>query len=84
MLFKNQDRIIKNGKTPEIKKARRDILDIISSAIDAVDPYKAVKSMFDGNNIVLKSKTIDVIDFKNINLIGFGKASVGMAKAVRH
>lgn len=82
MLFKNRDQIIKNGKTPEIKEARRDILDIFKSAIDAVDSYKAVKSKFDGNNIVLRSQTLDITDFKNIYLIGFGKASVGMAKAV--
>jgi len=82
MLFKNRKQIIENGQTPFLKEARRDILDILTSAIEAVDPYNAVKAKFDGNRIVLNSKIIDTFDFKNIFLIGFGKASFGMAKAV--
>ena len=82
MLFKNRKQIIENGQTPLLKEVRKDILDILSSAIEAVDPYNAVKSRFDGNRIVLNSTIIDTFDFKNIFLIGFGKASFGMAKAV--
>ena len=82
MLFKNREQIIENGQTPLLKEVRRNILDIFASAIDAVDPYNAVKSKFDGNNIILGSKLIDTSDFKNVYLIGFGKASVGMVKAV--
>jgi len=82
MLFKNQEQIIKNGKTPELKKIRKDILDIFTSAIDSVNPYDIVKSKFDGKKIIFESKIIDLSDFKNIFLIGFGKASVGMAQGV--
>ena len=82
MLFKNQEQIIKNGKTLELKKVRKDILDILTSALDAVNPYEIIKSKFDGNKIKLESKIIDVTDFENIFLIGFGKASVGMAQGV--
>ena len=82
MLFKNQQQIIKNGKTLELKKIRKDILDIFISAIDSVNPYDIVKSKFDGKKIIFESKIIDLADFKNIFLIGFGKASVGMAQGV--
>jgi hydroxypyruvate reductase/glycerate 2-kinase len=82
MLFNNREKIIENGKTPKLKEVRRDILDILTSAIKAVDPYNAVKSRFDGKKILLDSKIIDTSDFKEIFLIGFGKASFGMAKAV--
>ena len=82
MLFKNRDKIIENGQTFQLKEARKDILDIFSSSIEAVNPYYTVKSKFRDNKIVFRSKTFDTSEFKNIYLVGFGKASVGMAKAV--
>jgi len=82
MLFKNQKQIIENGQTKELKKSRKDILDILASSLNAVDPYKTVKSKFHEKSIVFEGETIDISDFKNIFLVGFGKASVGMAKAV--
>jgi glycerate-2-kinase len=82
MLFKNQNKIIDNGKTLEIKNSRADILDILSSALEAVNPYKAVKSKFYGNDIIFKSKKFNISEFENVFLIGFGKASVSMAQAV--
>ena len=82
MLFKNRKQIIENGQTPLLKEVRRDILDILTSAIEAVDPYNALKENFDGNSIVFNSKIIDTADFNDIYLVGFGKASIGMAEAV--
>jgi len=81
MLFKNRMQIIENGQTPKLKKIREDILDILTSALDAVDPYKAVKSRFNGGKIVLEDGEIDSSNFENVYLVGFGKASVGMAQA---
>jgi len=82
MLFKNREQIIENGQTPELKSIREDVLDVLNSALDAVNPYNAVKSKFDGKNINFKSETIYISDFENIYLVGFGKASIGMAQAV--
>ena len=82
MLIKNREQIIENGQTPELKSIREDVLNVLSSALDAVNPYNAVKSKFDGENINFMSETIDISDFKNIYLVGFGKASIGMAQAV--
>ncbi len=82
MLFKNRKQIIQNGQTAELKEIRKDILEIFSAALNAVDAYNAVKMRLDGKNIVMGSEKIDISDFKNIYLIGFGKASVGMAQAV--
>ena len=82
MLFRNREQIIKNGKTPELKKTRKDVLDILDSVLDAVDPYKAVKSRFNSDKIVFEEDSIDISDFDNVYLVGFGKASVGMAQAV--
>lgn len=82
MLFKNQDQIINNGQTPELKKVRKDILEILSSTNDAVNPYNAVKNHIIDNNFVFDSETIEIGSFDNIYLIGFGKASIGMAQAI--
>ncbi|MCJ7571446.1 MAG: DUF4147 domain-containing protein [Candidatus Thermoplasmatota archaeon] len=82
MLFKNYNQIIDNGKTPIIKQIRRDILDVFSSAIASVDPYFSVKKIIQGNKIIVGSKTFNILDFENVYLIGFGKASIGMSQAI--
>jgi len=63
MIFKNRDQIIKNGQTSELKEIRREALDILNSAVEAADPFYAVKSKFDRKKIVFESETIDVSDF---------------------
>jgi len=82
MLFKNYDQLVANGQTPELKKKRKDVLDILTAALESVDPYNAVRHVFDGNYIVFEDKTIDLSCFEHIYLVGFGKASVGMTQAV--
>jgi len=82
MLFKNYNQIINNGKTPILKQTRKDILDVLSCAIDAVNPYVSVKKVIKDNKIVFDSKFFNVSDFEDIYLVGFGKASVGMSQAV--
>jgi len=82
MFFKNYDQIISNGQTSNLKKRREDVLEILTSAIDAVNPYNAVKSVFNNDKIVIESEEIDLTNFDNVYLVGFGKASVGMARAV--
>ena len=82
MLFKNHKEIINNGQTPELKNARKDILEILTYAINAVDPYESVKSKFSTDKIIIQPKIINISDFENVYLVGFGKASVSMAQAV--
>ncbi len=82
MLFKNYNQIINNGKTPVLKQIRKDILDVFSCAIDAVDPYVSVKKVISDNKIVFGSKVFNISDFEDVYLVGFGKASVGMSQAV--
>jgi hydroxypyruvate reductase/glycerate 2-kinase len=82
MLFKNQDQIIKNGQTSELKKIRKDILEILSSANDAVNSYNVVKNHIIDDKIILDGDIFDINSFDNIYLIGFGKASIGMAQAI--
>ncbi|UCF50667.1 MAG: glycerate kinase [Thermoplasmatales archaeon] len=82
MLIKNQEQIINNGKNTELKEVRKEVLEILTSAVKAVDPYNVVKTKIDGKSIRIDAKKFNLSDYKNIYLIGFGKASIGMAQAV--
>lgn len=82
MLFSNKQTLISNGLISEIKQKRNHLLTILSSIIQAVDPYQSVLRYIKENPMNDKGKTIDFNDFNNIYLVGFGKASVGMAQAI--
>jgi len=82
MLFKNYNQLVANGQTPELKKKRKDVLDILTVALESANPYHAVTRVFDNDQIVFEDKTIDLSCFEHIYLVGFGKASVGMTQAV--
>jgi glycerate 2-kinase len=82
MLFKNYDDLILNGQTPGLQQKRKDVLDILTAAVDAVQPSRVVKDVFCGMQLSFASETIDLSSFDHLYLVGFGKASVGMAQAV--
>ena len=82
MLFKNYNELISNGMNCEIKRQRKDILDILNLAFSEVDPYKTVKGIIKEGKILFDKESIDTSKFNNIYLIGFGKASIKMGKAV--
>lgn len=73
MIFKNADTIIRNGKTPQIRQARKDILNILSEVIRSVDPYRVTYAYLKEN--------LETSAYKSIYLISFGKASIRMAQA---
>jgi len=82
MLFTNYDELILNGSTPILQQKRRDILEMLTAAVDAVQPNRVVKDVFKGSQMVFPSETIDLGSFDHLYLVGFGKASTGMAQAV--
>jgi glycerate 2-kinase len=82
MLFKNYENLVLNGQTSVLQQKRKDILDILTAAIDAVQPSRVVKDVFCGTQLVFGSETIDLSSFDHLYVVGFGKASVGMAQAV--
>ncbi|MEF8848468.1 MAG: DUF4147 domain-containing protein [Candidatus Thermoplasmatota archaeon] len=82
MVIKNKDSIIENGFTEKLKKARKDVVSVLENSLNAVDPYNAVEKMIDKGILKLKNKDVDLHDFDNVYVIGFGKASFGMTQAV--
>jgi glycerate-2-kinase len=82
MLFKNYDDLVLNGQSPELQQKRRDVLDMLSAAVNAVQPSRVVKDVFSGTQLVFASEAFDLSSFDHLYIVGFGKASVGMAQAV--
>jgi glycerate 2-kinase len=82
MLFKNYHELVGNGRTPLLRQRRKDVLEMLTAAVDAVDPYLVVQQLFHGTNLRFESETIDLATFEHMYVVGFGKASVKMAQAV--
>ncbi|GKZ00444.1 hypothetical protein MPSEU_000997000 [Mayamaea pseudoterrestris] len=74
-------------QTPEESRMTRDCLNILQSAIRAVDPATAIRTHLQKHDASNKSFKIgdrlyDLDSYEQILLIGFGKASSAMAVAV--
>lgn len=82
MLFKNYQELISNGTTPVLRQKREDILTMFAAGLDAVNPSFVVSQVLNGPRLMFPSETIDLSGFDHLYLVGFGKASVGMAEAV--
>jgi glycerate 2-kinase len=82
MLFKNYDQLVSNGQTPVLQQKRRDVLEMLSAAVEAVDPYLVVERVFQGTQLQLASESIDLSTFDHVSVVGFGKASVRMVQAI--
>lgn len=57
---------------------------ILSAALDAVDPYRAVQQVFqrDGNELRINGQVYKLDEIRRVILIGAGKASPAMARAI--
>jgi glycerate-2-kinase len=82
--IKNKEELIKNGETKLNQKARALALRSLESALNAVDPKQIIKSKLLLKNLTLHvdGYSIDLQKFKNIYVIGGGKASGSMAEAL--
>ena len=81
MLFKNHTTLITNGSTPDQQTKRSHILQILTAALQAVDPYTAVSNCFSDTTFTHQTTTLPLDSYKNIYLVGFGKASIRMAQS---
>ena len=70
----------------QIGKYRRDALKIIWQAIESVNPENAVNKHFrlQYENLIIDDRKVNIADFKNIYVIGAGKASTQMAKTIEN
>ncbi|KAA0003761.1 MAG: DUF4147 domain-containing protein [Thermoplasmata archaeon] len=84
VLIKNFDSLVTNAP-PHLKKARRDALHMLERALYKVNGYNAVHSAIsvDDSFLRVKEESFSLKSFENIYLLGFGKASVAMAQAIK-
>lgn len=82
--IKNMEQLVKNGDTPLNQEARALALKSLESALNRVNPKQIVKS-----KLLLKDSTLyadrfsfDLKKFKNIYVVGGGKASGSMAETL--
>lgn len=82
----NKEQLIENGETRLNRKARTLALKSLESALNAVDPAQIIKSKLSLKNSILKvnSYSFDLNKFKNVYVVGGGKASGSMAEALEH
>ena len=82
MLFKNEKELIENGRTQLLQDKRKDALTILAASVESINPYSVISSRLTEKSIQLDHEQLNLDLFQNIFLVGFGKASVGMAQAV--
>jgi len=82
--IRNKVQIIENGKTQADRRARSLALESFEAALNAVNPRKLIKSKLSLQNAVLKinNYSFDLTKFRNLYVLGGGKASGAMAEAL--
>jgi glycerate 2-kinase len=82
--IKNKEQLVKNGVTQLNRKARILALESLESALNAVDPKQLMKAKLSLKKSRLKVNggSFDLKNFKNVYVIGGGKASGSMAEAL--
>lgn len=78
--IKNRDQLLSHGNTP----ARRMALEIIEHALVAVDPYRAARRLISlsGDLLTVGTLCFDLKQHRRIFLVGAGKATFPIAKAM--
>jgi len=82
--IKNLEQLIENGETALNRKARALALKSLEYALKAVDPKQIIKSklLLKNSNLHVDVCSFDLKKFKNVYVVGGGKASGSMAEAL--
>ena len=82
-MIRNLEELVDNGGT-KFGKERRDALEILDGVLEKMNGYNLVKSSLKIENgfMHIKGRKINLLAHKRIFVVGFGKASASMAKAI--
>jgi glycerate-2-kinase len=82
--IKNTHELLKNAASSLDRKARRLAIDALNAALEAVDPEFIIKSKVNvkGNTLLVGNLKFDLAKFKNLYVVGGGKASGCMTEAL--
>ena len=84
MSIRNELQLLDNASSEPLRGLRRDAMDILRRAVDAVDPRRAVMSRLELRNGRLRfdGVELDLEGFSRVSVVGGGKAGGAMAEAV--
>lgn len=84
MLFLNEKGILENAASYSLRKLRRDAMDILSTAVEAVDSGEAIRRnlVIDDGELRINGVALDLDRYSNVYVIGGGKAGGSMAEAI--
>jgi len=73
-----------NSESKQISTMRRDAVDIFNKALKAVQPGAAIKRhcKFDGETFFIGHRSYHLSQYKNLYVLGAGKATASMAAAI--
>lgn len=82
--IKNEQELLKNAKSNLNRKARQLAINALNAALEASDPANIIKSRVKVEKNVLKVDgfSLDLDKFRNVFVVGGGKASGAMAEAL--
>jgi len=81
--IRREAQIIRNGGSTANRNARRFCVEALDRALDAVDPYRCVKSHMSriGKKLVFDDIKINLSSLRNVLVLAVGKASASMMRA---
>ncbi len=84
MRFINEGEILANASNETFRKLRRDAIDILKTAVEAVDPSDTIRRSLhvEGGRLQCCDAILDLDSFSRVFVIGGGKASGTMAQAL--
>ncbi len=82
--IKNTEQLLKNAGSTRDRKAREIAINALNAALQAVDAEAIIKSKvkINGDSLTIENLSFDLSKFKNIYVVGGGKASGCMAQAL--
>jgi len=82
--IKNAEDLLKNAESKLDRKAREVAINALNAALEAVDPEAIIKSKVSvkGDTLKIENLSFNLDEFKNIFVVGGGKASGCMAEAL--
>lgn len=83
IVIANFDALWKNTST-KYQKARRDALEIVDGVLEKMNGYQVVKSSvsLNGDHLAIHNHRVNLRSYRNIFLLGIGKAAGSMARAM--
>ncbi len=76
--------MLDNTKTPELRRARQILIELVNTAIESADPSSKMRSQvkIDGERLKIGTHEFDLSEVRRIIVVGGGKASGNMAEVL--